>query len=552
MRHRCSRPALKARLSKPPLNLRLFSARAEASPADIQLTAIQSFTPPHSPPTVVERRLPRHAGAPLIVSSHGYGYKITGNSLLPAAALRRTIETAADPGTAVGALSALYRERGYLLVAVRAQVLGHHVTVTVVEGQITGVKARPGIAHFYRGVQFDPAVDNNALIRRNLLAEAYAARSGLGLKPSVAPAPQPGGTELAVDAPAQPGFKPVSGNVVLGNYGSRYVGGLVLGENLAIHPGHGLEFTLGYSHGLPNLQRASAGSRSDTFNAGASIVTPWGFYGLNYGHSGYRLGTAGAPYYPSGSTDTFGATGSQLFYASPTLRLSTTEGLTHVGYKSTVLGGAYTLADQDYNYGSVGLQLGRNVAPGGLPGAVNVALNVNVGLSGQRGTLVYDYPSAPQAHFHSWGVNANWVQSLPRGWSANLTANGQWGLDMLPANQQWVLGGYGSLAAWNPGVLTGDGGYLLRSVAQAPAFGWHGWQVSLLGFAEQGAVTNHYQAPGAAGWQMLADVGVGVTLISPWQTQLTLTAARPVASKNVSAGVRDSLKPIYVVLQQPF
>ena len=514
--------------------------------------ALPPFTPPATPPAVVELRLPRDAAAPLAVRSHGYAYEVTGNTLLPAALLRRAIEEAADPQAAVGALSALYRGHGYMLAAVRAQVREHQVTVAIVEGQITAVKAKPGLARFYRGAMFDPSVDNNALIRRNLLAEAYATRSGLGLKPSVVPAAQPGGTELVVDTPEQPGFKPVSGSVVLGNYGSRYVGGLVLGENLAIHPGHGLEFTLGYSHGLPNLQRASAGSRSDTFNAGASIVTPWGFYGLNYGHSGYRLGTAGAPYYPSGSTDTFGATGSQLFYASPALRLSSTEGLTHVAYRSTVLGGLYTLADQNYNYGSVGLQLGSSVAPGGLPGAVNVALNYNLGLSGQRGTLVYEYASAPQAHFHSWGVNANWVQNLPHGWVANLTANGQWGLDMLPANQQWVLGGFGSLAAWNPGVLTGDGGYLLRSVAQAPAFGWHGWQVSLQGFAEQGAVTNHYQAPGAAGWQMLADVGVGVTLSSPWQTQLTLTAARPVASKNVSAGVRDSLKPIYVVLQQPF
>lgn len=514
--------------------------------------SIESFEAPPRAPQIIELRLPPGAGAPLVVRSHGFVYTVTGNTLLPSRELERLLEQAASPTAAIEALNAAFQKGGHFLVALRAQVHDHHVTLTVIQGQITQINAAAGVKDFYDGVAFDPALTSDGLIRRNILAGAYANRSGLDFKPSVAPGQQPGGTSLTVETPAQADFKPVSGSVVLGNYGSRYVGGTVLGENLTVRPGGGLELNLGYAHGLPNALHDSVGSRYDATNFGASVATPWGFYGLNYARSSYRVGLIAKPLYPTGLTETWGLTGSQLVLASPTLRVSTTQGLTHVSSVTTVFEGLYTLTDQNYNYASAGLQLSKNVSLGGLAGLINVSANYNDGLSGPIGTLTKTTPGLPTSRFRYWGLNANWQQNLPRGWNFNFTANGQWALDTLPQNQQWVLGGFGSLSAWTPGNLSGDGGYLLRAVMQSPSWQWGNWQVNAQGFAEQGAVTNHYKPQGSFGWQMLADVGFGLTFTAPWKTTLSLSAARPVANKNVTATTLSSQRALYFVLQQPF
>jgi len=512
----------------------------------------ETFYLPPSAPAVVELRLAKGAGKPVVVVSHGFDYRVTGNSLLQESMVRRALAASPTPEAAVDALNNAYRKAGFLLVAIRAQVQATHVELTVIEGQITTIDARAGIEKFYDDLKFDQTVTSNQLIRRNILAEMYASRSGLGFRPSVGPAPQPGGSALSIDTPEQPGFKRFSGGLVLGNYGSRYVGGDVAAVNLQAQPGDGWLLAANYSHGLPNLTKASAGSRYDAGTLSFSKVTPWGVYGLSTSRSSYRLGVTGAPYYPQGQTETSALTGSQLAWASPTARLSLNQAFTHVAYKSEVLGGTFTLADQNYNYLTLGAQGSRNLSLGGLPGSVSAALGYNLGLSAPRGTLIYDLVSAPQSRFHYWTANASWQQALPQGWSANLAASGQWGLDTLPANQQWVLGGYGNLSAWTSGILSGDGGYLLRAVAQTPSWDWRGWQVNVQGFAEQGAVTTHYNPPGSPGWRMLADVGLGLTLTAPWKTQLSLTAARPVASKNVAAATFNSQRAVYVVLQQPF
>lgn len=517
---------------------------------------LEVFTPPITPPAYVTQLAQAQLPQTLhLSSSHGLLITVSGNTLLSAARLQAAVQDARSAQDVLTQLEAAYRGAGYLLVGLRVTpdaAAVHRVQVQVIEGRLTQIQAEPGIAAFYRTAEFNPALTENALIRRNILAEMYANRSGLGFRPSLAPAPQAGGSALTVSTPADASFSPLSGSVVLGNYGSRYVGGTVLGENITLRPGKGWLLGANYSHGLPNLTQASTGSRNDAGGLFASLVTPWGIYGLNAQRSSYRLGIAGAPYYPQGTTETVAVTGSQLAWASPLARLSLNQAFTHVAYKSEVLDGLYTLADQNYNYLTLGAQGSRNIRLGAYTGSLNLSLGYNLGLSGQRGTLVYDLPSAPQSRFRNWTFNAGWAQALPDGWNLNATANGQWGINTMPANQQWVLGGYGSLAAWTPGILSGDGGYLLRAVAQTPSWNWGHWQISAQGFVEQGAVTTHYIPPGVPGWRMLADVGVGLTFTAPWKTSLSVQAARPVANKNVTAATLASQRAVYFVLQQPF
>ncbi|WP_298289872.1 ShlB/FhaC/HecB family hemolysin secretion/activation protein [Thiomonas sp.] len=530
-----------------------FASRSSSIPL---MTAfdLQTFTPPPEPPAaVVELKLPKNAHGSLTLVSHGYTYEVSGDTLLGAQTLEQVLASAANPNAAVAELYRAYQKRGHILVAVRAEMQpGQRVVISIIEGQITQINAEDGLDKFYRGVEFDPTVTGNALIRRNIQAQAYAQRNGRGFTAGLKPAPQPGGTELDIGAPPDPDFRPVQGILTLGNYGSRYVGGSILGESLTIHPGAGTEFNLAYSHGLPNLQKDSTGSRYDAASVGGSIWTPYGLYGLSYTSSHYRIGLAGAPLNPAGKTEIWSLTGSQLVWASATGRLSLTQNLSHVLNQQTVFSGLYTLVDQNYNYINLGAQYSQNVSLGELSGVVNASASASLGLTAPRGTLSVISTGAPASRFHYWQAALSWSQNLGKGWLGSLSASGQYGLDTLPQNQQWVLGGYGSLAAWTPGILSGDGGYALRAMIQTPGWQWGRWQLTAQGFAEQGAVTMHYTPVGTAGWRMLADVGLGITMTSPWKTSLSVQAARPVASKNVTSSVYSNQRAVYLVLQQPF
>lgn len=512
----------------------------------------QIFTPPATPPKVIERRLPADAGPPIRIRSHGYDYVVTGNTLLPAARIRRELAAATAPAEAGQRLLALYRRLGHVMVGMRVLTSGDRVTIAVVEGRIVGVREQvPGLAAFYRGVAFDPAVTNDQLLRRNVMADAYASASGLDFRPNLRPAPQPGGSDLVLGAVPHPGFKPLSGSALLGNYGNRYVGGVVLGENLQFQPGRGTVFALNYAHGLPELMNASRGSRYDGAGASAAVVTPCGKYSLAWARAQYRVGAAGAPLYPQGSTETWTLSGEDLLAATPTARFGVHGALAHVHVASDVYGGAYVLTDQDYNDASLGFNVAKNVVAFGRQASLGATATATLGLSAPRGTLAFTQTGAPESRFRYIDVDLNWAQSLRAGWSLSLSASGQWSWSSLPQNQQWVLGGIGSLSAWSPAIVVGDRGILDRAVLQSPARSFGHWAASAQAFVEQGAASSRYTPPGTPAWTGLADAGFGVSL--QWRrTQLSLVAATRIDSHNITQADRNGRRALYVVLQQGF
>jgi hemolysin activation/secretion protein len=516
------------------------------------LIAIQTFTPPAVPRAVIALKLPAWAEAPLHAHSHGYHYVVTGNTLLRAARIRAALVRASGPVEAARAVQALYRSSGHVMVGLRVRIEGHRVRIAVVEGRITGVYAsRPGLAAFYRGVTFDPKVTNDQLLRRNIMADAYASASGLDFRPNLRPAAQPGGSSLVLRATPRSGFEPLTGSIVAGNYGNRYVGGVVLGENVQIQPGRGTTFALNYTHGLPEWMNASRGSRYDGAGASFAVATPYGNYTLAWARASYRVGVVAAPLYPAGSTETWTLSGEDLVAASPGARFGVTGSLAHVRVESSVYGGAFVLTDQDYNDTSLGFDYASNARLFGRPGGFSATASATLGLAAPRGSLVINQPGAPASRFRYVDLGANWNQPLAAGWALALSTSAQWSWNSLPQNQQWVLGGLGSLSAWSPGILVGDRGILDRAVLQSPPRRAGDWSVSGQAFVEQGAVNSHFVASGTPGWVGLADAGVGVNL--QWRrTQLELVAANRIDAHNPSPAQRTGRRALFIVVQQSF
>ncbi len=109
----------------------------------------------------------------------------------------------------------------------------------------------------------------------------------------------------------------------------------------------------------------------------------------------------------------------------------------------------------------------------------------------------------------------------------------------LPSQQQWVLGGYGNLTAWYPGVVSGDSGYLARVFAAAPT--WNFWEMSLTPtiYAEAGGSRTSYIYPGVPNSQFLSDYGVGLSGTAFRRGTLNLGYAWPWRTRDVGPEIVD-------------
>lgn len=528
-----------------------------------------AFVPPNPPPPVVEQRLSAAAGVAVRVTSHGWAYRVTGNTLLPPDRIETLLLQADDPQQAVSRLSEAYKQAGYPLVVVTAQIEpepartgasdsaapppsagARSVSIRVVEGRITELQAAGALQPYFSGLRDRADVTADQVLRQAILANDYANRQGQRVQIGFSPAEQQGGSVLQAITTPLPGYKPWTAALQLGNYGSRYTSSYVAGGNIAWRPGAGWEFTGNYLAGLPNWSSDSRGSLYHAAGLGASVATPLGTYGLSVQNTTYKLGRVSYPLNTAGQVRTGSASGSQLLYASERSQLRLSESFNHVENRVSVFDGAYTLTDQRYDYLTLGLAYTRGYSLGDLGGALTGTLSYNRGLSERAGSfLLSSAATAPTPQFRSYNFGLTVQQQLPRSFYAQAVLNGQWTEDTLPQQQQWVLGGLGNLTAYNAGVAVGDKGYSLRLSLQAPAQQWGGLSLTPNLFIEHGAA-RYAQIQGP--WQRVTDWGVGLNLALPRAgTTLNLLYARPVSSSNIAAQTLNQQRAhVFFVLQQ--
>lgn len=517
-----------------------------------------NFLPPPSSPIAIHQvSVPRHSLArPLSVVSHGYEYQVTGNTILNVAKLRTVLLQAKSPQQAVDQLRGLYLKKGFFLVAIRAKYLHKRkLEIQIIEGQVTDIHGSSLIQSFFPDVKFRSNVNQQSLVYRSILASEFSHRNGKNLQIGFSPASNPGGSVLDIAQTAIPGFIPISGNVYFGNYGSRYSSRYLTGGSINYLPGMGVMLSASGSQGLPSLTEASRGSAFSAAQFGVSSVTPWGIYGLSAQWTHYRIGDVAFPLNPTGTVFVWSATGTQLLYASSRLRWSLTEGFNHVQndvtvYKSLIPGG-YPLTRQKYNYVSLGTSGNYSYSIGSFPGSVGFTFTYNQGVSANHGTLS-DAAGSPTANFHYFVTSFNVNQSLPLGMRASFSAMGQGAFNTLPQQQQWVLGGFDNLSAWYPGILSGDNGYSGRLQLIGPSWNFHRYTVSLRTFVETGGAQFVY-APQGPNWRSLSDIGAGLSVATPWGTQISAISALPLGWNDVSSEVRKANRTdVFFVLSQTF
>lgn len=499
------------------------------------------FMPSASPPPAVEYAEPRYGGAPIVASVNGLQYAVTGNTLLPPALIKVSLMQATGPKSALSRLLKLYHRFGYTLVAITGQVHGTRVTVRVYEGMITDLEASRRLRPYFGGVRWRRSLKKSELIRDQILANAYAARSGHDVKVNLSPATNPGAAQLAVNETPKANYFPISGVLTFGNYGSRYASGYVAGGQVVANATHGIQITASLTQGIPGLRQISQGSNYYQNAVGASIVTPYGLYGFQANWTHFRLGNATYPLNPDGNIFSYQFTGTQLVYADASTRISLNEGLEHVRYKETVFNGFYTLLNQHYTYLSLGANANHGVTVAGLTGNLDAGVTFNLGISAPSGTLYDNQPGYPTPHFRYSDFTLTYRQALPLGLEAKFSGQAQWAADTLPSQQQWVLGGLGNLSAYEPGVVVGDSGYVANLEVDAPTLKRAGASATFGGFVETGGATYAHPAHGTSPWQTLSDIGLLLRLHLPYGFSATAMAATPIARSGFGAAGRRNL-----------
>jgi hemolysin activation/secretion protein len=148
--------------------------------------------------------------------------------------------------------------------------------------------------------------------------------------------------------------------------------------------------------------------------------------------------------------------------------------------------------------------------------------------------------------------NLRRTQALTPDWTLNGSLNWQYARVMLlPASEQIQLGGEGSVRGYQPGIYSGDRGWVTNAELQrkirmnmAPD-----WSSSVLAFIDHGQVTPFRPDNNSLGSDKLSAVGLGVNL--GWKDQLTarLVVGKPVsAPTGVSSGARAHVQVNWTAL----
>ena len=513
--------------------------------------------PPAAPPDPPAVVAPAPAAAETIyVDTDEYHYSVLGNTLLPRETIEAAIKSAKTPKDALDALNRAYVDAGYFLVVIGGEVDKKLVAFRVLQGRIAEIEAPDDLRPYFKGIYNRSDLTQSTLIRDSALAEIYSSRQGVRPKGTFSPSKEIGGTKLTVVEEEIPDAKPWAAGLAFNNLGGRFSSRYTWGASGSVRPGGGLELTGTYTQGIPGLTSESAGASYKIGTLGASLVTPWGIYALNYSQTQYQIGEAGAPVFPAGTVEFGGITGTQLVYSDATTRFVLTEGLTRYSNVQSVFDGLSDIVDQNYTVGNVGAAYNRNFSLLGQNSSFGATVTVAKGFSARSGTFLPADLGIPDPHFILGQGSVTGTFGLPYGLSAGIAINGQYTSFVLPQSQQWVLGGFGNLSAWLPAVLIGDSGALGRVTLSSPTWQWSTFTFNASGFGEAGMSRLEQRGAGEPYTRALGDAGFSISGNTAKGTSLTLAYAWPVWYRNIDGIVRDNVDRnranLYFTLNQSF
>lgn len=395
-------------------------------------------------------------------------FTFEGASAMPEAALQEALKpytgrelTFDELNAATGAVTKVYRERGYLLAAatLQPQELGDgEVRITVLEGRVGAirlvpdatVRIKPEQARRYLDalVAIGQPLRDSELERALLLTDDFP---GLSARAELAPGARVGETEVNIGLAEAP---LVSGMAGIDNSSNRYTG--------RVRAQGGVNFNdIGGMGGQASLLASTTGS--DFWYARAGYVMPVGDrgtrVGVAYSALRYRLGAEFASLNGFG-----GAKVAQLLATHPLMRSGDTNVTLRAGYDNkhytNDANGART-SDKRVQTVPVGVGLTRQDGWFG-GGYTSASLDIapgKVDLSANPASLKAD-SAGTQGHFSRTNYQLSRYQRLGGGVMALASVSGQVATSNLESGEKMSLGGPGRVRAYPAGEASGDEGYV--------------------------------------------------------------------------------------------
>jgi hemolysin activation/secretion protein len=504
--------------------LLVIAGQAAAQTPPTPGSVMESLAPrPVAPATPAQIILPEQPG-PTIHDRKGkrfqvHSFRFTGNTVFPAQRLKRVVEryldlelNLYDLNVAADAVTEFYHDKGYSLaraVVPAQRVEDGVVTIAVVEGRVgqvlfSGNKSYADDFLQLQLVHLTPGslVATDRLERTLLLLNDLP---GLKVRATLAPGVEFGSSDVLIKAEE----KRFALALTVDNFGSKETGqrradvGLEFNNPLGIGDQISLRAVtterklikygkLGYSLPLNADGLRLAASFSESRYDVAGDFAALGLSGTS------RIAEVTVLYPLTRSrghneTLSFGAKSTQLVQNTFAVETSNT--------RIPMLSGGYLFnrIGEDASVSNLSTQV-----------ASNLRRTDGVRQDAQRFRLELD---------------GNYLLPLDRKWDVYLRGAWAYSPDKLPDSEKYSIGGPGSVRAYRPSELRGDGGAqatleFRRSLKLGPMAGSMAW------FADVGKVA--YKAPGFAdSFQSIAAFGVGFSVYPMRQTTVKVEAAIP-------------------------
>jgi hemolysin activation/secretion protein len=394
-------------------------------------------------------------------------------------------------------------------------------------GRIEAIEGPKALSRYFASLVGAPVLHANALEPARALASVHAARSDQNLQLQLLPGSEPGHFRLRLDQaasqPASPRWR-----LQLGNPGNRFVG-REFAEAESRLGGGGSELRVTRRQSLEGEQvyREHAGS--------VGVVVPAGLFGAEGRRADYtqRQGEASL----AGRVSSVTLRWSVLPHADFQTRW--VAGVALSAARDQVIG-IRPLLEQSFTAAQFSLSRAHRAESTRWPLEWQISAIADLGLHGEFADA--SGAALPTARFLSLRPSLGLqLHDTPfASWAVGLDVLGQLTTDTLPQQQQWVLGGDQALAAWLPGVIVGDRGYLLR-MHLGRRYGGSTWTLRPRLFVEAGGGTLDRGDAGSANSDLLADASIELGLEYDRHFAARIVAATPLVEPG---SLRRDLAPL--------
>ena len=509
--------------------------------------------PPPMPPQQVEVKTISSV-SPIASGKVGdYEVRVSGADLISADQIKLVLSQSDNPSQAVVAVGGAYQAEGHLLVRMRYALDGKTLYVNARQAELADIETPPALAGYFDPLVGDPDLKSAEFERYRILANIKAERAGekvsVGYRLDES---NPDRVVMVLTSETDPEHKPTEFTVQVGNPGNRFLGRYFSQMSARHQTRYGTEVAAGWETALTSIGSSPRGGKDyDRFQVVLDQPTRYGLYGFDISHTDYTQEVQ-VDIDLDGDLESIdldaeisevGLNGRQILFSKERSRLNLYERIEHIESEIVAsAAGGLLLLDEPHTTFEGGVTYHRLVRLMNRDLRLTLDGAVETGLSGDHGTLGtlatpgVVAPGRRTAEFVLVKPKLGLTMPVADRYTFGFDLLGQYSDgDQVPQQQQWVLGGMGSLSAYLPGTLVGDTGYFARLYLERSALDMSFIKLAPSIFLEGGSAEFEDASGNAGDRRSVVDAGIKLASELGAGFSLEVIAAVPLSDSNLDS-----------------